>query len=240
MSDTPAVRHWAIIPAAGRGRRMHPGQGLGEARPKQYLELGGRTVIEHTLEVFFQHPAIDAVVVALDSEDHIWPSLALKGSKPLYTVTGGAARHQSVFNALRFLARHAAPYDWVLVHDAARPCLSWADLDHLIEVLATDPVGGILAAPVRDTLKRATPSGLIETTIDRTHLWHALTPQMFRFEVLYRTLQRVCTMDSLVTDEAAAVEQAGLPVRLVEGNSLNIKITYPEDLALAGLLLSQG
>ncbi len=223
---------WAVIPAAGAGRRMR------NQTPKQYLRLGDRTIIEHTLARFISHPNIDGIVVAIDARDATWPALAVASSKPLIIVTGGAERCHSVLNALRQLATSMQDQDWVLVHDAVRPCLSRHDLDRLIAVLKDDATGGILATPVRDTLKRADVNGRIAQTVDRTELWHALTPQMFRFKVLYTALQTALANGAEVTDEASAVDRAGLRPRLLEGQSNNIKITRPEDLVLAERILA--
>ncbi len=227
-----AVAHWAVIPAAGVGQRMR------SHVPKQYLRLGDRTVIEHTLARFTDHPGIDGVVVAIDVHDRVWPSLRVPASKPVITATGGRERCQSVLNALQRLTTTAQARDWVLVHDAVRPCLMRDDLDRLIAELAEDPIGGILAAPVRDTLKRRGAEGRIDETVDRTGLWHALTPQMFRLEVLHPALQKAIADCIPITDEAAAVERAGLRPRLIEGRGDNIKITHPEDLKLAAHILA--
>ncbi|MBA2409102.1 MAG: 2-C-methyl-D-erythritol 4-phosphate cytidylyltransferase [Gammaproteobacteria bacterium] len=223
---------WAVIPAAGAGRRM------GNAIPKQYLPLAGRLVIEHTLARFIGHPKIAGIVVAVDASDDRWRSLNIASAKPLVTVSGGRERCHSVLNALNYLQDMAKADDWVLVHDAARPCLHADDLDKLMITLADDPVGGILATPVRDTLKRADPENRIEQTVDRTALWHALTPQMFRLRVLHAALQRAIDADVAVTDEAAAVERTGLRPPLVQGRGDNIKITHPQDLALAERIFS--
>ncbi len=231
MKGAPA--HWAVIPAAGVGKRMDA------ACPKQYLNLGPRTVIEHTLYRFVCAPQITGIVVVLDPQDSFWPSLNIGCDKPLATVAGGKERCHSVLNALEFLADKADPQDWVLVHDAARPCLSNADLQGLIDTLGQDPVGGILAVPVRDTIKRGDMDRRIAETVDRSGLWHALTPQMFRLEALNRALRNSLADDYLVTDEASAMEHIGLKPRLVEGRADNIKITRPEDLALAEYYLSR-
>jgi 2-C-methyl-D-erythritol 4-phosphate cytidylyltransferase len=206
--------------------------------PKQYLRLCGRTVIEHTLARLIAHPSINGIVIAIDAQDRVWPSLSISSSKPLIIVSGGRERCHSVLNALERLTTTAQAHDWILVHDAVRPCLMRDDLDRLIEELADDPVGGILASPVRDTLKRGAADGRIEQTIDRSRLWHALTPQMFRLEVLYRSLKDALANGGVITDEAGAVERAGLQPRLVEGRGNNIKITHPEDLALAERILA--
>ncbi|MGH8504165.1 MAG: 2-C-methyl-D-erythritol 4-phosphate cytidylyltransferase [Gammaproteobacteria bacterium] len=230
MTEAPA--YWAVIPAAGAGRRM------GHAVAKQYLPLVGRLVIEHTLALFIEHPKIAGIVVAVDASDERWSSLNLENAKPLITVTGGRERCHSVLNAVNRLQSLARADDWVLVHDAARPCLNAVDLDMLMTALADDPVGGILATPVRDTLKRADGENRIDQTVDRTALWHALTPQMFRLSVLHSALEAAIEAGVAVTDEAAAVERIRLRPRLVEGRADNIKITRPQDLALAERILS--
>lgn len=225
------MKHWVIIPAAGVGARMKAD------RPKQYLPLRGKTVIEHTLGCFTHHPAIAGIVVALSPDDPYWPELHIDSAVPLHVVDGGQERCHSVLNALRLLAQHADADDWVLVHDAARPCLSRADIDKLCAELQNDEVGGILAVPVRDTMKRSDREGRISTTEDRRTLWHALTPQMFRLEPLTQALEQALADGFVVTDEASALEHAGLRPKLVEGRADNIKVTRPEDLALAEFFL---
>jgi len=229
-----SARYWAIVPAAGAGKR------LGSAIPKQYLPLLGRPVIAHTLDTLLQHPRIDGAVVVVDSKDGWWPEIvaSLNLTKPLWRALGGAERCHSVLNGLKVLREQAEATDWVLVHDAARPCLSAADLDLLVNQLADDPVGGLLATPVRDTLKQADSSGRVNATVDRTHLWHAFTPQMFRLGDLHDALNAALARGLWVTDEAAAMEAAGFSPRLVQGRADNIKITRPEDLALATFFLS--
>lgn len=225
-----------MIPAAGGGTRM------GADRPKQYLPLAGKTVIRHVLERFGRHPAISGVVVALADRDEYWESQSRPRGKPLLTVTGGAERCYSVLNALRLLAGHARPEDWVLVHDAARPCLRGRDLDRLIRMLAEHPVGGLLGVPVADTLKRVEDgNGLVSATLDRTGVWRALTPQMFRLGVLTAAIEAAIDAGMRVTDEASAMERAGHRPRMIEGSADNIKITTPGDLAFAeSLLASRG
>ena len=226
--------HWAIVPAAGIGKRM------GSTIPKQYLPLAGRPVIAWTLDTLLHHPRINGLVVAIGAEDEWWPEVAasLADIKPLRVVTGGAERCHSVLNGLEALRQHADLTDWVLVHDAARPCLAVADLDRLMNELADDPVGGLLAAPVRDTLKQADSAGRVATTVDRSRLWHALTPQMFRLGRLRDALNAALARGLLVTDEAGAMEAAGFAPRLIEGRADNVKITRPEDLALAEFYLA--
>ncbi|MCP5141553.1 MAG: 2-C-methyl-D-erythritol 4-phosphate cytidylyltransferase [Chromatiales bacterium] len=223
-----AVKHWAVIPAAGVGKRMK------SATPKQYLPLAGKTVIEHSLAALCSHPAIAGAVVAVTETDPYWPELnAGCDGKPLLRAPGGAERCHSVLNALDVLAGVADEADWVLVHDAARPCLHRDDLDRLIAAAGAHPVGGILAVPVRDTMKRADQHGDIARTEDRVGLWHALTPQMFRLGELRTALRDALDRGALVTDDASALELAGRAPLLVEGAASNIKITRPEDLALA-------
>ncbi|HRD66213.1 MAG TPA: 2-C-methyl-D-erythritol 4-phosphate cytidylyltransferase [Candidatus Competibacter sp.] len=230
-----SARYWAIVPAAGIGKRM------GSAIPKQYLPLLGRPVVAHALTTLLQHPRIDGVVVAVDAKDEWWPAVAanLDTAKPVLRAAGGAERHHSVLNGLEMLRERAAWSDWVLVHDAARPCLSAADLDRLLAELADDPVGGLLAVPVRDTLKQTDTAGRVAATVDRSRLWHALTPQMFRLGMLHDALRAALERGLLVTDDAAAMEAAGFAPRLVEGRGDNLKITRPEDLALAEFFLAR-
>jgi len=225
------MRYWAVVPAAGVGRRM------GAALPKQYLPLAGFSVIVHALNTLLQHPRISGLVVVIGAGDAWWERIRLVSDKPLLQAPGGEERCHSVLNGLQALAAWAAPDDWVLVHDAARPCLPAADLDRLMTALQDDPVGGLLAVPVRDTLKRADPEGRVRATVDRAGLWHALTPQMFRFNLLRDALREALARHLLVTDDAAAMEAAGWAPRLVEGRADNIKITRPEDLALAEFYL---
>jgi 2-C-methyl-D-erythritol 4-phosphate cytidylyltransferase len=230
-----SVRYWALVPAAGIGKRM------GSVLPKQYLSLAGRPAIAHSLATLLDHPRIDGVAVAISAEDEWWRRVAIEfnPAKPLLVVTGGAERCHSVLNGLEALRERAALNDWVLVHDAARPCLATADLDRLVEMLADDPVGGLLAVPVRDTLKQADDAGRATATVDRSRLWHALTPQMFRLGMLREALRAALGRGLLVTDEAAAMEAAGFAPRLIEGRADNLKITRPEDLALAEFYLTR-
>ena len=223
--------YWVVIPAAGAGNRM------GTSVPKQYLELAGRTVIEHTLALFSDHPLVAGIVVALPPNDVEWTRLAPATACPLDTVTGGADRHLSVLNALRHLSERGRPHDWVLVHDAARPCLRRADLDRLIAMLQDHPVGGLLGVPVPDTLKRVNAGGDVTETLARDGVWRALTPQMFRLGALRTALEAAVASHRAVTDEAGAMEHAGHAVRMVEGHADNIKITAPGDLALAEVFL---
>ncbi len=224
---------WGLVPAAGVGRRV------GSVVPKQYLELAGRKVIDLTLATLLDHPHVRGVVVALDPDDALWPQTLHASHPRVWTVSGGAERCHSVRNALLALAGRAAGDDWVLVHDAARPCLRPADLDRLIAGLEDDPVGGILGVPVRDTMKQAGPADRIEATVPREGLWHAFTPQAFRLGLLRRALEVALDAGRLVTDDASAVELLGLHPRLIEGHGDNIKITRAEDVPLAQFFLEQ-
>ncbi len=224
-------RYWAVIPAAGAGARM------GSETPKQYFIVHGRTVLEHAVERFSRHPRISGVIVALARDDRRWNQLPCAGESKVRRVAGGAERCHSVLNALHALSATTDANDWVLVHDAARPCLRAADIDRMIEVLSAHPIGGILGAPVRDTMKRSGKSGEIEETVDRNGLWHAMTPQMFRLGMLSESLARAIDQGQRVTDEAQAMELAGYAPLLVEGHPDNIKVTRPQDLALAELYL---
>lgn len=221
--DLPAF--WAVIPAAGVGARM------AADRPKQYLQLGGRTILEHSLGCFLEHPCLKGLVVSLAIDDPYWPTLACANDPRIQRTDGGSERSGSVLNALLQLnALGASDDDWVLVHDAARPNLSRDDLDKLLAELADDPVGGLLAVPARDTLKRVDKHGRVVDTIDRRLIWQAYTPQMFRLGALHRALADSLVADAVITDEASAMEWSGQAPRLIEGRSDNIKVTRPEDL----------
>jgi 2-C-methyl-D-erythritol 4-phosphate cytidylyltransferase len=218
---------------------------MGSRRPKQYLHLLGQPILQHTLERLCLSRIV-GIVVCLAEEDAYWENLTLP--IPVIRVGGGAERCHSVLNGLQVLRQRAQPDDWVLVHDAARPCVRQADIEKLMTQLAFHPVGGLLAVPVRDTMKRAVLSsasnshqGEIEIveTINREGLWHALTPQMFRLETLYNALQSVLSSGELVTDDAQAIERLGLCPVLIEGHADNIKVTHPQDLSLAELYLRQ-
>lgn len=222
---------WVIVPAAGSARRM------GAAVPKQYLSLAGRTVIEWSLAPFLEQERTSGIVVVLAESDRRWPQTDLAGHAKVVTTTGGAERMDSVLAGLKALEARAGAGDWVLVHDAARPCLSRVDLDRLLNELSDDEVGGLLAAPVVDTLKRADEQQRIDRTVPREKLWRALTPQLFRFELLRRALQSAVDNRVAVTDEAQAVEALGLRPKLVAGDADNIKITLPEDLLRAERIL---
>ena len=216
---------WAVVPAAGRGTRF------GGEVPKQYLQVGGRPLLAYTLDALLAHPAVAGVVVALAADDPWWPGWSDHAGKPVLTCTGGASRAASVLAAMAALPESVRADDFVLVHDAARPNLAPADLDRLLEQGRADPVGAILAAPVRDTLKRAGDDGGIDRTEPRERLWRALTPQLFRRLQLSRALQAAADAGVEVTDEAMALERQGARPLLVEGREDNFKVTTPADMA---------
>ncbi len=229
------LRYWAIIPAAGTSQRM------GAETPKQYLPLADTTVIEASLSNFLFHPKIEGVIVVLHANDQYWDTLALMSNKKIHTVLGGESRTESVYNAIRYLEDTQVENDYfLLVHDAARPCLRKTDLDLLIQQLGQDDVGGILASPVSDTLKiieqQEEANYIIRKTLDRENVWRAFTPQMFRLSTLKKALAHCKKKNISVTDEASAVEALGLQVKSVAGQSDNIKITNPEDLVLASAI----
>jgi len=216
---------WVVIPAAGIGSRMHAD------RPKQYLQLAGRTILEHTLDCFLDHPRLKGLVLSLAADDPFWPALPCATDPRIQRVEGGAERADSVLAGLKAIVELGAQEgDWVLVHDAARPNLARSDLDRLLAELADDPVGGLLAVPARDTLKRIGADGRVAETVDRSLIWQAYTPQMFRFAALHRALADALVAGVAVTDEASALEWAGQAPKLVEGRADNLKITRPEDL----------
>jgi 2-C-methyl-D-erythritol 4-phosphate cytidylyltransferase len=228
------MRYFVVIPAAGSGRRFL------SSLPKQYAALGAATVIEHALAPFESDPDCAGIVVAVAADDALWPAIAARRSRLLESVEGGAARAQSVRNALRVLVARVRDDDWIMVHDAARPCFSAADLAMLKRELAPHAVGGELAVPLADTLKRAGETGTphSESTIDRADLWRAATPQVFRFGILLRALDAALAAQRIPTDEAQAIEWAGHKPRLIAGRADNIKVTTAEDLGLAAAILS--
>jgi 2-C-methyl-D-erythritol 4-phosphate cytidylyltransferase len=224
--------YWIVVPAAGVGARM------GTDCPKQYLPLVGKTVIEHTLERLLALPSIAGIYLVLSADDIYWDALPLAGNNRIHRVAGGAERCDSVLNALVQLQDQASSNDWVLVHDAARPCIHMQSILHLIEQVKGHPVGGILGVPVSDTLKQVNGSA-IDATVDRRLLWQAQTPQMFRLGLLRDCLERGLAEGKLITDESSALESYGYQPLMVQGRSDNIKITRPEDLAIAAMLLQQ-
>jgi len=230
---TTDIHYWAVIPAAGVGTRMQA------EVPKQYICINQKTILEYTLERFCSHPKIEGVVVVISGDDNVWTTLGISSHPKIIVAEGGAERCHSVMNGLQVLSEKANSNDWVLVHDAARPCIRKEDIDRLIDTLNGHNVGGLLGLPVKDTMKRADRSFIIQETVEREGLWHALTPQMFRLGMLIDSLGNAISKDLFVTDEAQAIELNGLKPLLVEGHSDNMKITRNHDLALAELYLSQ-
>lgn len=230
------MHYWLIMPAAGSGSRF------GDRLPKQYAEILGRALIEWALDPFAGDPRCAGIVVALAAGDPHWARVAQRGATRrgatrLETVEGGAERSRSVRSGLAALAGRAAADDWVLVHDAARPCLTRTDLDRLLGECGGHPVGGLLAAPVADTLKLCDAGASVERTVERDGLWRALTPQMFRYGPLCAALDAAFAAGRSPTDEAQALEWTGAHPLRVQGSATNLKITTVEDLALAAALL---
>jgi 2-C-methyl-D-erythritol 4-phosphate cytidylyltransferase len=230
------MRYFLVIPAAGSGRRF------ASAVPKQYAPLGSSTVIEHALAPFEADADCAGIAVALAAGDTDWPAIAARRTRLIETTEGGEQRAHSVRNALRALATRVREDDWIMVHDAARPCFAAADLALLKRELSSHPVGGLLAVPLADTLKRALEPAShvthVDSTLDRDGLWRAATPQVFRFGMLLRALEAALASGRLPTDEAQAIEWSGQRPRLVAGRADNIKVTTADDLVLAGAILS--
>ena len=226
-----ACAHFGLIPAAGASRRF------GDPLPKQYQRLCGRTLLEHAVRALSCAPAIRTIYVVLAPGDEHYRTCAFDGvdAQVVALHCGGSTRAASVFNGLIAVRNSVDDGDWLLVHDAARPCLSDQELARLLADVADDEVGGLLASPVTDTLKRADEDGRSSATVARVGLWRAATPQMFRYRLLVEALRRADL--ALITDEASAIESLGLRPRLVHGATTNIKVTYPEDLMIARAIL---
>lgn len=232
MSDVRPRRIWAVVPAAGVGRRMS------SRIPKQYLALLGRAVIGWSLETVLTDERVAGAVVALGAEDGWWAHEDFRSAKPVHRVDGGEERADSVLSALRYLADGVAGTDdWVLVHDAVRPCLTTGELRRLLDAGLAHDGGALLAVPVRDTLKRSGPGTVVAHTASRDQLWQAQTPQLFPLRPLLAALEAARGAGDVVTDEAQAMERAGFAPLLVEGESTNLKITRPGDLPLAESIL---
>lgn len=230
-----ALKFIAIVPAAGVGKRMQANC------PKQYLCINNETILEHTVTRLLSHPLISQVVIALGTDDQYFAESQLAHHKDIIRVNGGTERVNSVLSGLKAVDRNK--YPWVLVHDAARPCVSHQDIDKLIHQCLTNDYGGILATPVRDTMKRGrcdkSDINTIESTVEREQLWHALTPQLYKTDELTLAIEQALANDLKITDEASAIEHANLPSLLVSASSENIKITHPNDLALAEFYLNK-
>ena len=212
---------------------------MGAEKPKQYLDLRGRTVIEHTLSRICGHPRVDAVVVAVREEDPWWPQLAMAADRRVTGVPGGEQRCLSVLMGLEALTEHGSARDWVLVHDAVRPCVRAGDIDRLMDAVAGgEAQGAVLGVPARDAMKRVGAGGAVVETLSRGGLWHAQTPQMFRLGDLLRALRAAAGRGAGVGDESQAMEAFGICPAMVEGHVDNIKITRPGDLALAKVYMA--
>jgi 2-C-methyl-D-erythritol 4-phosphate cytidylyltransferase len=217
---------FAVVPAAGIGARMSA------ALPKQYISIAGKTLLEHSLAPLLAHPKLKRLLLVLAADDKHWPELGLANHPAIITAIGGVERHHSVNNGLLALQSEAVDEDWVLVHDAVRPCLSGSELNHLLLALASHPCGGILAVPVIDTLKQVDDTRQIQSTVARNSLWQAQTPQMFRYGILRQALAKAQQEKQMVTDEASAVEALSVPApMIIEGKRTNSKVTTQADLA---------
>jgi len=243
MSVRTARRLWAIVPAAGRGERF--ASAASPSIPKQYTALLGKSVLEWSLRALLTEPRIHGIVVVLAAGDERWSEVARSlDSSKLLTTIGGAHRQDSVMNGLEYLAAKVQADDWILVHDAARPCLRGEDVSALCDALEKNPqeagkIGGaVLAAPIVDTVKRELANGL--ETVDRAGLWRALTPQVFAYAELRRALGDAARDGVAVTDEAQAMERLGIRAALVPGSPFNIKVTRAEDLEVAAAILKMG
>lgn len=219
-----------IIPAAGVGKRMKANC------PKQYLKINQTTILEHTVTRLASHPMINKIIIALGAEDEYFAKTHLSEQAKVFVVDGGKERVNSVLAGLNIIEPDEFP--WVLVHDAARPCLALNDLDSLIDACLTANIGGILASPVRDTMKRG-KDDLIQATVERVDLWHALTPQMYPTTQLKTAIEQALDAQAVITDEASAIEFSGGKSQLISSSSENIKITHPDDLALAEFIINK-
>lgn len=231
MSQTLNSTFWVIIPAAGVGARM------AADRPKQYLKIADQTILEHTINCFLSHPVFETVFLGLAQDDQHWEGLPLSKDRRIKTYIGGDERVDSVLNGLAAMSDRAQPNDWVWVHDAARPCLSHADIDALIRALENCDDGALLGVPIHDTVKRVDLDNKVEITVDREGLWRAMTPQVFRFTELKQALTQSLADKVGVTDEASAIEHMGNKPVLVQGSPHNIKVTRPSDLKVAARTL---
>lgn len=226
---------WCVVPAAGLGQRF------GGVVPKQYAPLVGQPMLVRTLDRLASHPDIAGLMVALSENDKLWPGISELEGKPVLTCVGGITRAQSVWNGLQALFDRVPRQEWIMVHDAARPCIRHSDISTLIEHGMRNKDGAILAAPIRDTVKRGQAYSAIETSMDRDRLWRALTPQLFRFDDLHSALGAALADDSArsrITDEASAIEYQGGKPLLIPAADDNIKVTTLHDLALAELVLT--
>jgi 2-C-methyl-D-erythritol 4-phosphate cytidylyltransferase len=228
---------WAIVPAAGIGRRMQAA--TKEDVPKQYQQILGKTILEHTLERIDQLDFLAGTTVVLNEKDIWWKTLNVNLTNSLVTTTGGSERIDSVLNGLQAIASQAKEMDWILVHDAVRPCVSLEDIRRLVETLGTSETGGLLVTPVTETLKKLSEGSKVEKTVPREDYRLAATPQMFRYGLLRSALEKALNDNSVITDEANAMENAGHTIQCVQGRADNIKITHKEDILLAEFFLNR-
>lgn len=230
MATNSNLKYWAVIPAAGRGLRM------GAEKPKQYLKVAGKTLLEHSIAPLLAHEKISKVVVVLAKDDPYWRTLPIAKHHKIIVTQGGSERCHSVSNGLEALQAYAYPDDWVLIHDAARPLLNIADVNHLIQEMEGEKAGGLLGVPIHATIKRVNDMQEVLETVSRRQLWRAFTPQIFRYGLLCEALAATLP-DNPTSDSAKAMEQMGHSIKMVEGRSDNIKITRSADLLWAEQLL---
>ena len=221
---------YAIVPAAGIGSRMQ------HTSAKQYLPLQGQAILSHTLSRLIAHSSIAQVIVALHSDDTHFDNLPESKHPKITKVTGGESRAESVLAALATIQEQSV---WAMVHDAARPCLTFEDIDKMCACLSSDVKGVVLGMPVKDTMKRVSLGGAIEKTVDREGLWHALTPQIFPNQALHHAIEEALKKHHPITDESSAMEYQGIHPTMLQGRFDNIKITYPNDLAIADMFLME-
>tara|TARA_B100000929_G_scaffold290537_1_gene284504 strand:+ start:1097 stop:1798 length:702 start_codon:yes stop_codon:yes gene_type:complete len=226
-------KYWVVIPAAGIGKRM------GSDIPKQYVSVRGKTVIEHTIDNFISRKEIQNICISISESDNYWSTLPISKNKKIITTVGGNERYESVYNGLRALQDKANDDDWVLVHDAVRPCLKKSIIDRLITDISSHDVGGILALPCFETMKRVNNSNEVEETINRETIWRAQTPQVFKYQKLLLAIEKVINENIFITDEAMAMELSNHKPIVILGDENNIKITHKTDLKYLELFLEK-
>ena len=224
---------WVVIPAAGVGKRMQANVA------KQYLNINNQTVLQHTVEQFINLAFVKGILVAVSEHDDTFTTLSFSNKNKVQHCIGGQERFETVLNTLDYFQSTIAPHEWVMVHDAARPCVTQQDIEKLYQECKNHEVGGILATPVKDTLKQSLADQTIAKTVDRDKMWHAFTPQMFRYQNLVNAIENSIMDGLLITDDASAFENLNLHPKLVEGREDNIKITRPSDLDYATWLITQ-
>ena len=226
-------KYWLVVPAAGIGSRM------GGDIPKQYVSVNGKTIIEHTLDNFIDRKEIENICISISESDNHWPTLPISKNKKIITTIGGNERYESVYNGLCALQDKANDEDWVLVHDAVRPCLKKSTIDRLITDIRSHDVGGILALPCFETMKRVNNNQQVEETINREIIWRAQTPQAFKYKKLLLSIEKAINENILITDEAMAMELSNYKPIVIMGDEKNIKITHKDDLKHLELFLGE-